>query len=341
MPPLRRLLTLGLLLACTAVSAAALPAAAAPTAVKVATYNLRYNAGTDCEPSSQPNEAFWPVRKPLIVRHILDPNLDGSTADMIEVLGIQEAKDGDTCQTPEPMWADLRDDLSAASGQPWAVADADNESSGHNRILYNSALYSVVDAGAVRLAAQVPGEFSRFLTWAILTQTATQKQFLFTTTHLSPGSPCGAKAQWAETIVLAGQLSGGRPVISTGDYNLSRDRVARFDCKAAKMFKFTKRTGLGDTLDQRMGTYKPGRRAGATYQQWLGSSNSWNPSTRRWGYPRKHKRLGKAMIDHIFASRYLPVYLWGNSADVTPDGLWLEGTIPSDHNMIFAVIGLP
>jgi hypothetical protein len=67
----------------------------------------------------------------------------------------------------------------------------------------------------------------------------------------------------------------------------------------------------------------------------------WNPSTSAWGYPRKPKRIGKGMIDFIFASNHLPVYQWGTSADITPDRLSLQNGFPSDHNMIFAQIGLP
>jgi hypothetical protein len=325
-----------------ALVAASSSAGAAPTWVNAATYNIRYNSSKSCEPSSNPAEAIWPYRKPLVVRHILDPNLDGSRGDMVEVLGVQEAKDGDTCQTPESMWEDLRDDLIAMSGQPWVVADAANPSSGHNRILYNSATYGLVDAGAVRFSAQVPGEFSRYLAWAILTHKATGKQFLFTTTHLSPGNDCAVKAQWTEAIGLAGQLSGGRPIIATGDYNATRYNTSKADCKVAKMFKFTKRAGIGDVMGQKLGTNKVShRRAVVTHQQYLGSSNGWNPSTSAWGYPRKPKRIGKGMIDFIFASNHLPVYQWGTSADITPDRLSLQNGFPSDHNMIFAQIGLP
>ena len=325
-----------------ALVAAPSPASADPTWGTFATYNIRYNVSKSCEPSSIPAEAIWPVRKPLVVRHILDPNLDGSRADMVDVLGIQEAKDGDTCQTPESMWEDLRDDLTATSGQPWVVADAANPSSGHNRILYNSAIYGLVSAGAQRFSAQVPGEFSRYLTWAILVHNSTGKQFLFTTTHLSPGNDCAVKAQWSEAIGLAGQLSGGRPIISTGDYNATRYDTSKADCKVAKMFKFTKRAGIGDVMGQKLGSYQVSkRRAAVTHQQFLGSSNGWNPSTSAWGYPRKPKRIGKAMIDFIFASNHLPVHQWGTSADITPDRRSLQNGFPSDHNMIFAQIGLP
>lgn len=333
---------LSLALASLALVAAPSAANAATSWVTFATYNIRYNASKSCEPSSHPNEAFWPSRKPLVIRHVLDPNLDGSRADSVDVLGVQEAKDGGTCQTPESMWEDLREDLAAASGQPWAVADAANENSGHNRILYNSATHSLVNAGAIRFSAQASGEFSRYLTWAILTHNASGKQFLFTTTHLSPGNDCAAKAQWGEAIALAGQLSAGRPIVSTGDYNVTRYDTSKADCKAAKMFKVTKRAGLGDVMGQKLGSYKVShRRAAVTHQQYLGSSNGWKPATRTWGYPRKPKRIGKAMIDFIFASNHLPVYQWGTSADITPDRAWLQNGFPSDHNMIFAQIGLP
>jgi endonuclease/exonuclease/phosphatase family metal-dependent hydrolase len=330
----------------SAVAAAALvavpsPAMAATDWVKVGTYNIRKNI-IRCTDPLLAGERPWQDRKAGVIRHILDPNLDGNRGDALQVVGIQEARDFPTCGTQQPVWQDLRVSLQAASGQPWAVADA-RENTGYNYILFNSAAYTAEAAGTWQFPIQAPRDFERTLSWATFRQNATGKRFFFSTTHITPVSSCLGKKQWKQMIAFDKAASGGLPIIATGDFNITRYDTGGADCRAAKLIVKMRKLGIGDVMVQKLGSNGQGTpvRAATTFQKWVGSSNGFRPLTKKWAYPGAPNKIGRAMIDLIFASNHLPVAIWGTSADLTPDGRAIEGGFPSDHNLIFAEVGLP
>jgi hypothetical protein len=105
------------------------------------------------------------------------------------------------------------------------------------------------------------------------------------------------------------------------------------------MLPAMKNAGVGDILNQRYRVNPPsGIRAQHRINAWINTNNHWLRNMRTWSYEDAHNKIGNN-IDYIFASNYLKVPEY--KLVLNYSGLTVQGTMPSDHNMMRATIAIP
>ena len=312
--------------------------------VRVASFNIR-SVKNDVRTAGE--EEPWRQRREVVIRQIREERLD--------VVGLQEAsQNGNYAKQMvdgRNQFLDLRNGLRKAGGhwgltstasyncvRPYTSGNCTYQDRGASRttkILYNRARLDKVRSGSYEYRHQTGGENDeRYLVWAVFEHRGSGKRFFFANTHLSTGSAALQKAQWRELIDKVNQLKDGLPTIVVGDFQRSRMKNPVTDMLAAM-----KASGYGDVLGQRpMEPVVENPRARRTVQDWVSSMNNFTRDVRDFSFEDR-KRAGN-FIDWIFASNDLPVAEYEVVADIDQDTLRLRGTIPSDHNMIKASIGL-
>jgi len=332
----------GASLALTAVAPAA--SAAEPVDVRVGTYNIR-NVSLDGRATGEARP--WRERRAAVVANITGENVD--------VIGIQEANPSSTFKgqlvAGSNQYKDLRAGLNAAGGS-FKLANAyafnckkpstsfrcepkQRGASQSDRILYNTRTLSLVSQGAMKYDEQARRDSPAYLSWAVLRVNANGALFLFTTTHLEPKNQSIRADQWSQMISKINAISGGLPVVATGDFNTHKHAAL-----AARFLPAMYDNGYGDTLGQRYHEHElASPRARSRMNTWMNSYNHHNRDVRAWSQWTRPERPGNN-IDWIFASNHLPVLEYKVVANYDPTTMQLNGVIPSDHNMIRATLAI-
>ncbi|WP_456505105.1 fibronectin type III domain-containing protein [Arthrobacter sp. UYCu723] len=318
-----------------------LPAITRP--LSVASYNIR--CATCIE--GLPEEKSWADRRSAVVQTIV--------SKMPDVIGIQEASQT-WLNDPRPggytQFEDLRDRLASAGAQykltnsnrnncvdsrlPASCVYADQGASAGTRIFYNAKTVKVVRSGSKLLPAASGATVPRFVAWAELVQLSTGKHLFFSDAHLEIGKDAASndlRKRQAQAVLdtVKSRNTGNMPVVLVGDMNSNK-----WTEPANGPYDVLTSQGLVDPLGNTFKSWYPS--GAATAEKVVNRRvNSWN------GFERS-VRQGAAgtsgtYIDYIFTSKMRVPY-YENVAKIDALGNYV-GTMPSDHNMQFATVGLP
>jgi endonuclease/exonuclease/phosphatase family metal-dependent hydrolase len=325
-------------------SAPVLTAVAKP--LSIATYNV-HCANCNTDPAKS-----WINRRAAVVAQI--------KSKMPDVIGLQEAsqgwlkdENGNTIDLSQ--FEDLRNRLNAA-GANYAVTNAnrnncvksttptncvykDQGASQDAKIFYNKSTVTLLSQGSVALPKLSTDTGVRYVSWATFKQNSTGKSFFVTDTHLDPRGGTAAydlRKKQAEKIVqvIAEKNTAKLPVLITGDMNSSK-----WDTPANTPYDAFVKAGYVDPIG---GTWRTSLASGyATAEKMKNaqyySYNGFNANLGKTGETGPFA-LG-SHIDYIFTSK-MRVTEWEQVLNVNSSGV-LQGTIPSDHNMIMAKVALP
>ena len=213
---------------------------------------------------------------------------------------------------------------------------ADNGASQGTKIFFNPDTTELVREGSVKLPVLGASDNQRYLTWAVLKQKSTGKSFFFGDTQLDSSKAAGyydLRQRQTEAIVsgIARMNTNNLPVIMVGDFNShkwTQPSNAPYDVMA--------NAGFVDPLGNTYQNDAPS--AAATAEQRVRTNyDSFN------GFERKAKARNTTgngtYLDYIFTST-MRVAKWETVINIDASGDFV-GTIPSDHNMINAVVQLP
>lgn len=311
--------------------------------LRVGSFNV-VNVSLDGKSSLAP----WRERRSTVVGEILGQGVD--------VVGIQEVN-------PSPSFAgrledgpnqiqDLLAGLNQAGGsfaltndaafncvRPWTQHNCEpqNHAATHSdRIYYDTTALDLVRHGGFEFDAQKSTTSPQHAAWAVLRMKDNGAPFLFVSTHLEPKDRTIREAQWRQLIRRTNKLKGSLPVVAVGDFN-----TQKFDALAATMYPAMKKNGYGDVLNQRY-QENPVRepRAQRTVNAWVNSLNKKSYDVPSYAYEDARHKVGNS-IDMIFAANTLPVQEYELVLDFDPSSLWVNGLLPSDHNMVRATLSVP
>jgi endonuclease/exonuclease/phosphatase family metal-dependent hydrolase len=325
-------------------AAGAAAAASSVNDIKVGSFNV---FGVNADRTSHGEQRRWKVRRPVVVSQILGYHLD--------VVGVQEANQSTIYRKglvshASNQYMDLLAGLNRRGGN-YRVTNNNayncvrtfshtncrhryQGASGDTRIMYDTDTVSLVSQGSYMYKAQ-SGVTTRYLSYAVLKWRATGQKFLFTDTHLDPHSISSRVAEWRELIAKVNKLKGSLPVITVGDFNTSK-----FDSYTKEMLPAMKNNGYGDVLSQRYEVNPPANvRAQQLSKGWVNSFGAFRRNVKKFSYYHSQSKIGNN-IDWIFASNNLTVKEWKMCVNVNPRTLMIRGVIPSDHNLVRAVISL-
>jgi endonuclease/exonuclease/phosphatase family metal-dependent hydrolase len=326
---------------------AALPAIEKP--LKVATFNVRCANCNGEEPEYLP----WDKRRDAVISQI--------KSKMPDVIGLQEASQGwlkdpiTGTQINLSQFEDLQQRLNTA-GAPYALTNssrnncvnsftptnctyADQGASQDAKIIYNKNTVSLVSQGSTQLPANDPTANARYVSWAILQQTSTNKKFFVADTHLQPGDGTAnydaRKSQAQKMVEVINSKNPEKlPTFIVGDMNASKWS----EPDNAPYEVFTK-AGYVDPIG---GTAFTSVASGyAVAEKMINAKySSYNGFDRQLSAPAdaSNRYLGRH-IDYIFTSK-MRVGAWEQVLNVDSNGL-LQGVIPSDHNMLMTTVELP
>lgn len=270
----------------------------------VGTYNILKSARKD-----------WSKRKPALVRTILGEDPD--------VVGLQEATPARRGGTRQYVA------LTNALGSDWALVDASSGSTGETRTIYNITRLQLISSGHHAISGSKRyGGFQRYVTWAVFTQRATGKRFMFVNTHFAPRTSSasdGHRVSAARQLVAAVKQANtdNLPVVVAGDFNTGKNRTS-----SNRVYTTIVGGGYRDPLATGSG------RLGHAEKTIRANVKTVNR------YRRVAPRDSFApMVDHIFVSP-MRVKEWEVVARLDSRGRFI-GTIPSDHNMLRATVVLP
>jgi endonuclease/exonuclease/phosphatase family metal-dependent hydrolase len=324
-----------------------LPAIEKP--LKVATFNVRCANCAGTEPDYLP----WDKRRDAVITQI--------KGKMPDVIGLQEASQGwlkDPAtgnQINLSQFEDLTQRLNAA-GAPYALTNsnrnncvnsftptncvyADQGASQDAKIIYNKNTVSLVSQGSTQLPANDPTANGRYISWAILQQTSTNKKFFVADTHLQPGDGTAnydaRKTQAQKMVEVINTKNPEKlPTFIVGDMNASK--WSQPDNAPYEVFT---KAGYVDPIGGTAFTsiasgYAPAEKMINTKYA------SYNGFDRQLSAPAdaSDRYLGRH-IDYIFTSK-MRVGAWEQVLNVDVNGV-LQGVVPSDHNMIMATVDLP
>ncbi|WP_427130795.1 fibronectin type III domain-containing protein [Pseudarthrobacter sp. S9] len=311
--------------------------------LSVASFNIHC---ANCEDQME-TEVPWVDRRDAVVRTIVSKRPD--------IIGIQEASQGWLVDSPAgglSQFEDLRNRLSDA-GAPYKLTNEmrnncvdphtptdcvpkEQGATKGTRIFYNPNAVRIIRSGSKLLPSLAPEKNQRYLAWAEVEQISTGKHFFFGDTHLEVDKAEGyneLRRQQAQTIVnvIKAENTTKLPVLMVGDLNSSKwldPSNAAYDVFIA--------AGLVDPLGNTYGSTLPSGYATAE-KATNRHINSWN------GFERLARASAPGTngtyIDYIFTSK-MRVPTWETVASVDSTGNYV-GQIPSDHNMVYATVGLP
>ena len=316
--------------------------ASATGTLRVASFNIQSVATDRTSGAQKP----WKSRRSAVVSTILGERPD--------VLGVQEAN-------PSPSFAshlvngdnqflDLRNGLNSAGGNykltnayafncvnartNYKCVKKSRGASHSERILYNADTIELVSQGAVKYASQSSSE-PRYLAYAVLRQKSTGKKFYFADTHLASSPASTTVAQWKGLVSWVKGHAAGLPVIVVGDFNTQKRMP-----NAKEMLPAMRRAGFGDVLNQEyMVNPIAAPRAQSTVAGWANTFNYESKDVTTYSpYTTRREKAGDN-IDWVFATNSLPVLQW-KVAGFNLQTLLVDGTLPSDHNMVRADLKL-
>ncbi|GIU57094.1 hypothetical protein NicSoilC12_28430 [Arthrobacter sp. NicSoilC12] len=324
----------------TTAAVVVLPAIAKP--LSVASFNVHCFTCND----GMPEETPWTNRRGAVVQTII--------SKMPDIIGVQEASQ--TWMDNRPggytQFEDLRDRLNAAGGVyklsdsdrnncvdsrlPTDCVYADKGASAGTKIFYNGNTVKLIRSGSKELPATAASDIPRFVAWAEAMQLSTGKHVFFADAHLEVGKDAASndlRKLQAQTVMdtIKSKNTSALPVILVSDMNSNK-----WNEPSNGPYDVITSRGLVDPLGN---TYKSWYPSGAATAEKVVNRrvNSWNGFERvvRQGDPG----TSGAYIDYIFTSK-MRVSLYENVAKIDALGSYV-GTIPSDHNMQFATVGLP
>lgn len=317
-----------------------LPAVSNP--LSVASYNVHCFFCND----GLPEEKAWADRRGAVIQTII--------AKMPDILGIQEASQTwlDNRSGGYTQFEDLRDGLGAA-GAAYKLADpdrnncvtstlpsncvyADQGASAGTKIFYNAKTVQLVRTGSSALPSAAETDIPRFVAWAEAIQLSTGKHVFFADTQLATGKDTAAndlRKRQAQTVMdtIKKFNTASLPVILVGDMNSNK-----WTAPANGPYDVLTSQGLIDPLGNTYASWYPS--GAATAEKVVNRRvNSWN------GFERVVRQgaagTSGSYIDYIFTSRMRVAY-YENVGTMDALGNYI-GTIPSDHNMQYATVGLP
>jgi endonuclease/exonuclease/phosphatase family metal-dependent hydrolase len=276
----------------------------------------------------------WRVRGTRVARQLLGQEPSNQPAARADVIALQEANNSKRLANGRTQFTDLVHRLNTSSrGNPYRAAGVHLDSNG-TRIAYNSSALHLIRAGAYKWSAQetrVDG--FRMMAWARFRVRASNWRFFFASVHLETASRSVRLRQWKQLIAKVPKLANGLPVLIGGDFNATRNYKGD---AARTMLPRMREAGFRDALGQdgpgylTLGQARPQHLVNARF-------NSVNHFRRRLGHYRHADWVGQD-IDYLFASNGLNITSWGLVADHAEGSDRLRGVIPSDHNMIRAVV---
>jgi endonuclease/exonuclease/phosphatase family metal-dependent hydrolase len=299
----------------TTASTPTAPASQVPTTseqgVRVMTYNIMEGTGAGTLESGTPL-ASWPDRQPGAVHLIQQAHPD--------VISIQEAAAwvGDPSLKVRQI-----DDLTTALGGTYTLADTEVPPTQRHYfrtgvyILYNQSVYTAIGAG---------GHFdlgdTRWAAYQVLQNTATGAEFLFVAPHLEVGA--GTKfdqMRQDETTSMVEQSNAvaqplGIPVVYAGDFNTDTDPTGPASDGPVNVMDGAADADAYDVAQSR-------------------TAAKYNSANRNLRTPPAYYQH----IDYVFVPQGVAVKDWVNELDLT-NGKFV-GTIPSDHNPVYADIVIP
>nr|WP_177235907.1 endonuclease/exonuclease/phosphatase family protein [Arthrobacter sp. ov118] len=312
--------------------------------LSVASYNVKCDNCFD----GLPNELTWSGRRDAVVSTIV--------SKVPDVVGVQEASQGWLKNETRPgglsQFEDLQERLykrginyqltnakrnnCVNDVTPTNCVYADRGASQGTKILYNKGTVDLVSQGSVALPKLSAGDNTRYLAWSVLRQRSTGKSFFFGDTQLDSSKASGyyelRKAQTSAIVSAIARLNTGKlPVITVGDFNSHKwtdPSNAPYDVMVG--------AGYVDPLGN---TYKnDAPSAFATAELRIRANyDSYNGFERK---ARARNTTGNGTyLDYIFTSK-MRVGKWETVINIDSAGNFI-GTIPSDHNMIHAVVQLP
>lgn len=170
--------------------------------VRVLSFNIRYD-----NPDDTPND--WASRKPLI--------LDFIRSEQPDIMGLQEVL--------AHQYDALRSECTDYAA--YGVGREDGKLAGEFcPVFFRKDRFAELSQGHCWLSEtpSVPAKgwdaaCERMAVWVMLRELKTQKEFLFINTHFDHMGEVARRESSRMILELADSLSGGRPVILTGDFN--------------------------------------------------------------------------------------------------------------------------
>lgn len=294
-----------------------------------------------------PGEALWPDRRDAVVAEVIER--------MPDIIGFQEASQA-WLKEDHPgglsQFEDLKARLNAAGGtyevtntkrnnciNPQTPIDCvpfDQGASQGSRIFYNENKIVPLRTGSQLLPELYAEKNDRYVAWAEVMQISSGKRFFFANTHLEADKSEGnieLRRDQAEVVMdtIAKENIEKLPVILAGDMNSSKWLLP-----SNSAYDVIVGAGLIDPLGN---TYRNRYASGdATAETVINrSASSFN------GYRRDNaagvEGESGSYIDYIFTSK-MRVQLYENVGKYDSSGNRV-GVFGSDHNMQFAIVGLP
>lgn len=277
--------------------------------IKVATYNL-------CSWVSSCG-GNWTTRMPAIVANL--------TAQAPDIAALQEIS------TSRPLSGFL-DAWNLASGRHYITTDSPNRTvSNSTRLVYDSDRLTMVDHGVLALTA-VEGD-PKYAVWAILQDTRDGRQLFAVSTHLSVGNQHYELRQTqTQQIVdlIAEKNPSGLPVVVAGDFNSGKAYQP-----SNTIYDVMRAAGYRDPLGNTNNSWAVDGSATAEHRVDL-EYNTFNGFDAR---ARVAKYSNGFDIDYIWHNAAVRVAVSQVVVELDTAGNFV-GTIPSDHNMLVAVIHL-
>ena len=297
----------------------------------VATFNLSVILG-----DGQSSHENWSVRRTKVAKQLLGQLPVDQPGPSPDVIALQEAdtsrklSDGVTTQ-----YTDLvkQLNLNATNGDHYS-AIAGTAAATH--LAYNDTTLTLVRAGALRWDAQESAvDGPRYMFWGVFETRTTGDRFFFASNHLETASESIRRQQWQQLIRVVPGMADGLPVILAGDFNSPRKAT---NPTAGVMLPKMYSAGFGDVLGQKSSdmVHVAGNRTKQIIRGNVFSLNKW---VRKMNHYPNTNDIGQS-IDYVFATNSLAVKRWQMVVDDGKD-YYLDGTIPSDHNLVKATITLP
>src|SRR3954453_2805066 len=290
----------------------------------VASYNISVILG-DSSTAHEP----WSARRAKVAKELLGQAPADQPGPAPDVIALQEADtsrklaDGVTTQ-----YTDLVNALNTyATGAHHYAAIAGTAAATH--LVYDATTVSLVRGGPLKWDAQesvVDG--ARYMFWGIFQTRATGDRFFFASNHLETASETVRRQQWQQLVRDVPKMAGGLPIVLGGDFNSPRKAT---NPTAGVMLPQMYAAGFGDVLGQNgpAMVHVVGNRTRKIVRGNIFSLNRW---TRHLNHYSSTNDIGQS-IDYVFATNRLVVKRWQMVVDDAGD-FSLDGTIPSDHNLI-------
>jgi endonuclease/exonuclease/phosphatase family metal-dependent hydrolase len=282
-------------------------------AIKVATYNV-------CSVACETGVHVWSERKAAVIANL--------AAQSPDIVALQEMD--------RSLLADLLDGLRAASSRPYMTTDPPSRGgSGTTKLAYDTSRFSMEasEHGSVALTAGESGT-KKWAVWAILTDKLSGKKLFVVSNHLVAGVAWQElrKVQTAEILDLVTAKNPDKlPVVIAGDFNSGRDYKP-----SNYVYDVLSAAGYREPLGNTNNSWTPARTASAEHRANL-DYNTFNNFD---AYAPRSKYDNGSAIDYIWHSPKVRVAAAAVVVDVDSAGRFV-GVIPSDHNMLTAIVHLP